>query len=264
MPKCPAPLVTQKKCGPPTAIDIQEVTQLLEPNFPEHDQHHHHRHHHRHGQNVPKSEAKCSQQQQQQQQQQSRNVYTWISAPRAIYNNKRLMRMSNERRGTKPSKIFTTCVKMPTLSAHQQQNQQQELLELESPAFAIVQSDHYRTGNIGKPNAIVRPLRHTGQHREVIEGQHIVNLHPDYKLLHELEEQLIRNNRGRDGNNNNSATGNGHDTRPNYGPEAATGEKTERAKPQQHEFSRELDAKLRQLQSDSSKRSSKNVGYANR
>ncbi|XP_058123138.1 radial spoke head protein 3 homolog [Anopheles ziemanni] len=149
---------------------------------------------------------------------------------------------------------------MPTLSAHQQQNQQQELLELESPAFSIVPSDLYRAGSIGKPNAIVRPLRH-GPHREVIEGQHIVDLHPDYKLLHELEEQLIRNNRGRDGNNNNnsSATGIGQESGTNYGgQEAVTGEKTERRKPQQHEFSRELDAKLRKLQSDSSKRSSKN------
>ncbi|KFB44519.1 AGAP005880-PA-like protein [Anopheles sinensis] len=266
MPTCPAPLVAQKKCGPPSGIGRQEVTQLLEPNFPEH---HHQRHGHGTQNNAHKPEAKCSKHSRAQQQE-SRNVYTWISAPRAIYNNKRLMRMSNDRRG-KPTgwdvgegSVSTketpdlTCVKMPTLSAHQQQNQQQELLELESPAFSIVPSDLYRAGSIGKPNAIVRPLRH-GPHREVIEGQHIVDLHPDYKLLHELEEQLIRNNRGRDGNNNNSATGVGQESRNNYGGlEPGTGEKTERKKPQQHEFSRELDAKLRKLQSDSSKRSSKN------
>uniref|UniRef100_A0A182Y2Y8 Uncharacterized protein n=1 Tax=Anopheles stephensi TaxID=30069 RepID=A0A182Y2Y8_ANOST len=102
MPTCPAPLVAQKKCGPPS------VTQLIEPNFPEHQQHHHHGG--GGGSNASKQDTKWTknsrsqtqsqqQQQQQQQQPQARNIYTWISAPRAIYNNKRLIRMSNDRKG---------------------------------------------------------------------------------------------------------------------------------------------------------------------
>uniref|UniRef100_A0A182N853 Radial spoke head protein 3 n=1 Tax=Anopheles dirus TaxID=7168 RepID=A0A182N853_9DIPT len=257
-----------KKCGPPSGIGKQEVTQLLEPNFPDHPHHHHHS-----ASNAQKQDAKWSKnarsqtqhQQQQQQQQQSRNIYTWISAPRAIYNNKRLMRMGNDRRGSRnrrKERARRLRGKMPTLSARHQPDQPQELLELESPAFAIVSSDHsYRASSIGKPNAIVRPLRHGREQREVIEGQHIVNLHPDYKLLHELEAQLSRNN------NRNKDTGDrGVDSgkqnqllRPPYGPEVGIeGEKTDRGGHRQHEFSRELDAKLRKLQNDSSKRSSKN------
>uniref|UniRef100_A0A182WI04 Radial spoke head protein 3 n=1 Tax=Anopheles minimus TaxID=112268 RepID=A0A182WI04_9DIPT len=152
---------------------------------------------------------------------------------------------------------------MPTLSARHQPDQQ-ELLELESPAFAVVSSDHsYRASSLGKPNAIVRPLRHGREQREVIEGQHIVNLHPDYKLLHEIETQLSRRNK----DNTNTVHGNSQDRgdlakqnqllRPNYGAGAIEIEKTDRGN-RQHEFSRELDAKLRKLQNDSSKRSSKN------
>uniref|UniRef100_A0A182QL26 Radial spoke head protein 3 n=1 Tax=Anopheles farauti TaxID=69004 RepID=A0A182QL26_9DIPT len=153
---------------------------------------------------------------------------------------------------------------MPTLSARHQPDQAQELLELESPAFAIVSSDHsYRASSIGKPNAIVRPLRHAREQREVIEGQHIVNLHPDYKLLHELEAQLSRNN------NRNKDTGEHHGVesgklnqlhRSAYAAGTGIeGEKADRGGTRQHEFSRELDAKLRKLQNESSsKRSSKN------
>ncbi|XP_050076201.1 radial spoke head protein 3 homolog B [Anopheles maculipalpis] len=154
---------------------------------------------------------------------------------------------------------------MPTLSARHQP-EQQELLELESPAFAVVSSDHhsYRASSLGKPNAIVRPLRHGREQREVIEGQHIVSLHPDYKLLHEIETQLSRNNnRNKDTSSVHANTG--HDRgdpakllQPKYGPGAIEIEKTERTGTRQHEFSRELDAKLRKLQHDSSKRSSKN------
>uniref|UniRef100_A0A182UVX5 Uncharacterized protein n=1 Tax=Anopheles merus TaxID=30066 RepID=A0A182UVX5_ANOME len=100
MPTGPAPLVAQKKCGPPSGIGKQEVTQLLEPNFPDH---HHHQHASKQDAKWSKhSRAQAQQQQQQQQQQEqpnTRNIYTWISAPRAIYNNKRLMRMSNDRKG---------------------------------------------------------------------------------------------------------------------------------------------------------------------
>ncbi|ETN59415.1 flagellar radial spoke protein [Anopheles darlingi] len=172
---------------------------------------------------------------------------------------------------------------MPTLSARQQQQQQQqhsrqdqqpqepaeELLELESPAFSIVPSaDHYHRGAlIGKPNAIVRPLRHPGQQqqqqhqqqqqqREVIEGQHITNLHSDFKLLQELEQHIIRSSRrsneseseNRNPAHQPSATVQSQATEPTGAPDRG----------RQHEFSRELDAKLRKLQSDSSKRSSKN------
>lgn len=116
----------------------------------------------------------------------------------------------------------------------------------ESPTFAIVPTDHFR--GIGKPNAIVRPLLHN---REVIEGQHIINLHPDYKLIHDLEAQIIRNNTANkisksDKNNNTTNTA------------AAPIKRTDRGRP--NEFTKELDAKLRRLQTDSSKRSSKNVG----
>uniref|UniRef100_A0A182UB02 Uncharacterized protein n=1 Tax=Anopheles melas TaxID=34690 RepID=A0A182UB02_9DIPT len=100
MPTGPAPLVAQKKCGPPSGIGKQEVTQLLEPNFPDH---HHHQHASKQDAKWSKhSRAQAQQQQQQQQQEQpnTRNIYTWISAPRAIYNNKRLMRMSNDRKGS--------------------------------------------------------------------------------------------------------------------------------------------------------------------
>ncbi|XP_050098421.1 uncharacterized protein LOC126579138 [Anopheles aquasalis] len=170
---------------------------------------------------------------------------------------------------------------MPTLSARQQQQQQQhsrpdqqpqepaeELLELESPAFSIVPSaDHYHRGAlIGKPNAIVRPLRHPGQQqqqqqqqqqREVIEGQHITNLHSDLKLLQELEQHIIRNNR-----RSNESVAEAENRNPAHQP-SATGQTSEPTggapdRGRQHEFSRELDAKLRKLQSDSSKRSSKN------
>ncbi|XP_035789958.1 uncharacterized protein LOC118465651 [Anopheles albimanus] len=172
---------------------------------------------------------------------------------------------------------------MPTLSARQQQQQQQhqqhsrpdqqpqepaeELLELESPAFSIVPSaDHYHRGAlIGKPNAIVRPLRHAGQQqlqqqqqqREVIEGQHITNLHSDFKLLQELEQHIIRSSR-----RSNESAAESENRNPAHQPISAAGQATEPTgapdRGRQHEFSRELDAKLRKLQSDSSKRSSKN------
>ncbi|XP_055645586.1 uncharacterized protein LOC129782395, partial [Toxorhynchites rutilus septentrionalis] len=126
---------------------------------------------------------------------------------------------------------------MPTFMTRQQE----ELLE-ESPAFAIVPVDHFR--GIGKPNAIVRPLRHN---REVIEGQHIIDLHPDYKLIHELEAQIIPNfgNKKSDRNNNNTISTN-----------TAVTKRTDRGK--HNDFTKELDAKLRRLQNDSSKHSSKN------
>nr|XP_040226081.2 bromodomain-containing protein DDB_G0280777 isoform X2 [Anopheles coluzzii] len=176
---------------------------------------------------------------------------------------------------------------MPTLSARHQPPEQQELVELESPAFAIVSSDHhsYRASSLGKPNAIVRPLRHGRDQREVIEGQHIVhNLHPDYKLLHEIETQLSRQNgRNRENNAQNNSNGKG-DRAGDRGGDPAKQEQVVRGnghyapggaieiektthqqqqphahhRGQQHEFSRELDAKLRKLQNDSSKRSSKN------
>ncbi|XP_035907942.1 radial spoke head protein 3 homolog isoform X1 [Anopheles stephensi] len=149
---------------------------------------------------------------------------------------------------------------MPTLSARHQP-EQQELLELESPAFAVVSSDHsYRASSLGKPNAIVRPLRHGREQREVIEGQHIVSLHPDYKLLHEIEAQLSRHNSRNKDTNANGGQDRGDPAkllRSNYAPGAIEIEKTDRGT-RQHEFSRELDAKLRKLQNDSSKRSSKN------
>uniref|UniRef100_A0A182JSY8 Radial spoke head protein 3 n=1 Tax=Anopheles christyi TaxID=43041 RepID=A0A182JSY8_9DIPT len=273
MPTGPAPLVAQKKCGPPSGIGKQEVTQLLEPNFPDHHHHHHH---------ASKQDAKWTkhthtqaQQQQHQQQPQTRNIYSWISAPRAIYNNKRLMRMSNDHKG----RVFGFGESLPTVIQPEQQHQQ-ELVELESPAFAIVSSDHhsYRASSLGKPNAIVRPLRHGRDQREVIEGEHLVNLHPDYKLLHEIEAQLSRNNSRQ--KENDAHNGNGKDGpvkkeqnvrgTKNYAPGAIEIEKTtdgrgqqQQQQPQhhhrgQHEFSRELDAKLRKLQNDSSKRSSKN------
>ncbi|XP_053674343.1 radial spoke head protein 3 homolog [Anopheles nili] len=152
---------------------------------------------------------------------------------------------------------------MPTLSARQQP-EQQELLELESPAFAIIPSEQtYRSSSLGKPNAIVRPLRHAREHREVIEGQHIVNLHPDYKLLHEIETQLVRGTiRVKDDRRDRGEQPTNADQllqRLSYGSDTQTlgpGEKPPNTR--QHEFSRELDAKLRKLQSDSSKRSSKN------
>uniref|UniRef100_A0A182PPB9 Uncharacterized protein n=1 Tax=Anopheles epiroticus TaxID=199890 RepID=A0A182PPB9_9DIPT len=246
MPTCPAPLVAQKKCGPPSGIGKQEVTQLLEPNFPDHPHQHH---------GAKQDQAKWTkhsrnqaqqQQQQQSQQPQARNIYTWISAPRAIYNNKRLMRLSNDRKGYP---------------------EQQELVELESPAFAIVSSDHhsYRASSLGKPNAIVRPLRHGRDQREVIEGQHIVNLHPDYKLLHEIETQLSRANNAKDSSAPNiHHVGKGDRGDRTKQEQLVRGaieieKTTERGQHRgQHEFSRELDAKLRKLQNDSSKRSSKN------
>lgn len=121
----------------------------------------------------------------------------------------------------------------------------------ESPAFAIVPVDHFR--GIGKPNAIVRPLLHN---REVIEGQHIINLHPNYKLIHDLESQIIRNNAtnkiAKSDNNNNTTI-----TTTNTAA-AALIRRTDRGR--HNEFTKELDAKLRRLQNDSSKRSSKNVG----
>ncbi|XP_053663758.1 radial spoke head protein 3 homolog [Anopheles marshallii] len=156
---------------------------------------------------------------------------------------------------------------MPTLSARHQP-EQQELLELESPAFAVVSTDHsYRASSLGKPNAIVRPLRHGREQREVIEGQHIVNLHPDYKLLHEIEAQLSRKNKdsanvvhsgGPVRDRGDLAKQNPVQHRPNYGPGAIEIETGPDRGNRQHEFSRELDAKLRKLQNDSSKRSSKN------
>ncbi|XP_053686515.1 bromodomain-containing protein DDB_G0280777 [Sabethes cyaneus] len=130
---------------------------------------------------------------------------------------------------------------MPTLSTRQQE----DLLE-ESPEFAIVPVDHFK--QIGKPNAIVRPLRHN---REVIEGQHLINLHPDYKLIRELESQIIRKatNNKSDSNNNINAI----DPQDRI---ITANKKTDRGKP--NEFTKELDAKLRRLQNDSSKRSSQN------
>ncbi|XP_052873768.1 radial spoke head protein 3 homolog [Anopheles cruzii] len=164
---------------------------------------------------------------------------------------------------------------MPLLSAHRQQEpaaqeRPEQLLELESPAFTIVPSDQYQRSMIGKPNAIVRPLRHAGQpqqqqpqqqQREVIEGQHIVSLHPDYKLLHELEQQLIRSNR----KSRRSAASEPKDDRNGQQQQQEHHQHPQQQQQQQqesrpftHEFSRELDAKLRMLQGDSSKRSSKN------
>ncbi|XP_039450820.1 radial spoke head protein 3 homolog A isoform X2 [Culex pipiens pallens] len=136
---------------------------------------------------------------------------------------------------------------MPTFSTAARQ--QEELLE-ESPAFAVVPVDHFR--GIGKPNAIVRPLRHN---REVIEGQHIIHLHPDYKLIHDLEAQIIRNKS--DSNNNignitTTTTTNNTNVTSNA---VVSAKKTDR---RHNEFTKELDAKLRRLQNDSSKRSSKN------
>lgn len=123
----------------------------------------------------------------------------------------------------------------------------------ESPAFAIVPVDHFR--GLGKPNAIVRPLRHN---REVIEGQHIINLHPDYKLIHDLEAQIIRNNTIH--SNKNKSDSNNNTTFTSNTATAVPIKRTERGRP--NEFTKELDAKLRRLQNDSSKRSSKNVGQS--
>ncbi|XP_058835722.1 radial spoke head protein 3 homolog B isoform X2 [Topomyia yanbarensis] len=131
---------------------------------------------------------------------------------------------------------------MPTLSTRQQE----DLLE-ESPEFAIVSADHFR--KIEKPNAIVRPLRHN---REVIEGQHIISLHPDYKLIHDLEAQILRKNVSNKSDSNNNIN---TIATPNTAVIAA--KKTDRGK--HNEFTKELDAKLRRLQNDSSKRSSKNA-----
>ncbi|XP_058460726.1 radial spoke head protein 3 homolog A isoform X2 [Malaya genurostris] len=132
---------------------------------------------------------------------------------------------------------------MPTLSTRRQE----DLLE-ESPEFAIVQVDHFR--RIEKPNAIVRPLRHN---REVIEGQHIINLHPDYKLLRDLEAQIIR----KENPDSNSDSNNNINTIVTLNTVVSVGKKTDRVK--HNEFTKELDAKLRRLQNDSSKRSSKNA-----
>ncbi|XP_055535837.1 radial spoke head protein 3 homolog A isoform X2 [Wyeomyia smithii] len=130
---------------------------------------------------------------------------------------------------------------MPTLSTRHQE----DLLE-ESPEFAIVPVDNFK--QIGKPNAIVRPLRHN---REVIEGQHLINLHPDYKLIRELETQFIRKSiNSKSDSNNNVNTVESHNT------VISTSKKTDRGK--HNEFTKELDAKLRRLQNDSSKRSSQN------
>ncbi|XP_001653148.2 radial spoke head protein 3 homolog A isoform X2 [Aedes aegypti] len=131
---------------------------------------------------------------------------------------------------------------MPTYSTRQQE----ELLE-ESPAFAIVPVDHFK--GIGKPNAIVRPLLHN---REVIEGQHIINLHPDYKLIHDLEAQIIRNN----ATNKIVKSDNNNNTTNTTTAAAIPIKRTDRGR--HNEFTKELDAKLRRLQNDSSKRSSKN------
>lgn len=132
---------------------------------------------------------------------------------------------------------------MPTLSTRQQE----DLLE-ESPEFAIVPADHFK--QIGKPNAIVRPLRHN---REVIEGQHLIDLHPDYKLIRELESQIIRK-----ATNNKSDSNNNINTIDTHDRTITASKKTDRGK--HNEFTKELDAKLRRLQNGSSKRSSQNVG----
>lgn len=141
---------------------------------------------------------------------------------------------------------------MPTFSTAARQ--QEELLE-ESPAFAVVPVDHFR--GIGKPNAIVRPLRHN---REVIEGQHIIHLHPDYKLIHDLEAQIIRNKSDSNNNIGNITTTTTNNTNVTSNA-VVSAKKTDR---RHNEFTKELDAKLRRLQNDSSKRSSKNVGRPNK
>lgn len=74
MPTCPAPVAAPKKCTPPN-LGKGDMSQLLEPNFPEHCAKWE-----RSGRNVPPDQP------------QVRGVYTWISAPRAIYNNRKLMR----------------------------------------------------------------------------------------------------------------------------------------------------------------------------
>ncbi|KAL1404637.1 hypothetical protein pipiens_018781, partial [Culex pipiens pipiens] len=78
MPTCPAPVAAPKKCTPPNlgkGAHSHDMSQLLEPNFPDHP------HHHCPG---PGSQGAVMPQQ--------RGVYTWISAPRAICNNRKLMR----------------------------------------------------------------------------------------------------------------------------------------------------------------------------
>ncbi|XP_055607601.1 radial spoke head protein 3 homolog A isoform X2 [Uranotaenia lowii] len=143
---------------------------------------------------------------------------------------------------------------MPTISSRQQE----ELLE-ESPAFAALPVDQLRVS--GKPNAIVRPLR---RNREVIEGQYLLNLQPDFKLLQDLETQIIHsngngttniNNKVLKSDSNNNTTATTTILPQTNGPNPA--KKTDHGK--HNEFTKELDAKLRRLQNDaSSKRSSKN------
>ncbi|XP_065085761.1 radial spoke head protein 3 homolog B isoform X2 [Ochlerotatus camptorhynchus] len=81
MPTCPAPVAAPKKCTPPN-LGKGDMSQLLEPNFPEHCAKWE-----RSGRNVPD-------------QPQVRGVYTWISAPRAIYSNRRLMRNGDQQHAT--------------------------------------------------------------------------------------------------------------------------------------------------------------------
>lgn len=82
MPTCPAPVAAPKKCTPPN-LGKSDMTQLLEPNFPEPCAKWE-----RSGRNVP-----CDQPQ-------VRGVYTWISAPRTIYNNRKLMRNGDQQHAT--------------------------------------------------------------------------------------------------------------------------------------------------------------------
>ncbi|XP_055620213.1 radial spoke head protein 3 homolog B [Toxorhynchites rutilus septentrionalis] len=74
MPTCPASVAAPKKCIPPN-LGKADLSQLLEPNFPDRCMKWE-----RNGTNQP----------------QPRGVYTWISAPRAIYNNRKLIRNGGE------------------------------------------------------------------------------------------------------------------------------------------------------------------------
>ncbi|XP_062544485.1 radial spoke head protein 3 homolog B isoform X3 [Armigeres subalbatus] len=82
MPTCPAPVAAPKKCTPPN-LGKGDMSQLLEPNFPDHCA----KWERNGGRNGPD-------------QPQPRGVYTWISAPRAIYNNRKLIRQGDHTHAT--------------------------------------------------------------------------------------------------------------------------------------------------------------------
>ena len=120
---------------------------------------------------------------------------------------------------------------------------------IERTAFALLPIEHYR-GIGDKPNAIVRPLRHNCEPTEGRYHHQIINIHPDYKALYDLESQIIQKVKQTNYNNSNNkktATDSNNNQQSIH-------------KLKCNEFTKELDAKLRKLNYDSSNQSSKHVG----